>query len=90
MKKGWFNIFETNIDAYNFSKMKRFLTMIRFLMEDSLRFLVEDMLHRYTYFIERNCSSPRIEIKALNDVKYEWRKVDFTSVSIFLKSTKNI
>lgn len=81
--KGWFNIKETNIDAYNFSKMKRYLTMIRFLMEDSLRFLTEDMLHRYTRFIERHLGAPHIEVKSINNVTCEWSNVDFSLVSVF-------
>lgn len=90
VNKGWFNVYETNLDAYNFSKMKKFLTMIRFLMEDSLRFLTEDMLYRYTHFIERHTSAPHIEIKSINDVIYEWPKVDFSAVSIFLIFCKSI
>lgn len=81
--KGWFNIKETNIDAYNFSKMKRYLTMIRFLMEDSLRFLTEDMLHRYTRFIERHLGAPHIEVKSINNITCKWSNADFCAVNVF-------
>lgn len=83
MGKGWFNLKETNMDAYNFSKMKRYLTMIQFMMEDSLRFLTEDILHQYTSFIERHIGAARIEVKAINDVACEWPKADFAAVSVY-------
>ncbi len=30
--KGWFNLKETNPQAYNFSKLKKFITMVKLLM----------------------------------------------------------
>jgi len=84
--KGWFNIKETNIDAYNFGKMKSYLTMIKFFMEDSLRFLTEDMLHRYTHFIERHCNAPLIKVQSINNVTCKWPDFDFSAVSIHLMS----
>lgn len=68
------------MDAYQFSKMKRYLTMIQLMMQDSLRFLTESMLHKYTKFIIRHCGAPRIDVKSLNEVVCEWPKEDFASV----------
>lgn len=82
VNKGWFYLKETNIDAYNFSKMKKFLKMIQFMMEDSLRFLTEGVLQKYTRFIEKHCGAPNITIKSINDVVCEFPKSDFSSVSI--------
>jgi len=50
--KGWFNLSETKREVYDISKLRKFLTMINFMMEDTLRFLVDDALHKYTHFIE--------------------------------------
>lgn len=80
--KGWFNLKETNLDAYNFSKMKRYLTMVRYMMEDSLRFLTEHMLIKYTNFIERHIGAARVELKSINDVSTEWPINDFATVRL--------
>jgi hypothetical protein len=82
--KGWFNLKETNLDAYNFSKMKRYLTMVRYMMEDSLRFLTEHMLIKYTNFIERHVGAARVELKSINDVITEWPINDFAAVRLIL------
>ena len=55
--KGWYNMQETNRETYEFSKLKKFLNMIRFVMEDTMRFLVEDSLQKYTNFIQSACAS---------------------------------
>lgn len=34
--KGWFNMQETSKITYDFGKLKRFLTMVRLMMQDSL------------------------------------------------------
>lgn len=80
--KGWFNLKETNLDAYNFSKMKRYLTMVRYMMEDSLRFLTEHMLIKYTNFIERHIGAARVELKSMNDVSTEWPINDYATVRL--------
>lgn len=81
--KGWFNLKETNMDAYQFSKMKRYLTMILLMMQDSLRFLTQAMLHEYTKFIIRHIGAPRIDVKSLNEVECEWPNEDFSAVCTF-------
>ena len=73
------------MDAYQFSKMKRYLTMLQFMMQDSLRFLTEEMLHKYTQFIIKHCGAPRINVNSLNDVACEWPKEDFAAVRAFYK-----
>lgn len=49
--KGWFNLHETNRETYDFSKLKRFLTLTRFIMEDTLRFLLEDNITKFHSFL---------------------------------------
>ena len=53
--KGWFNLHESNLESYNGSKMKRFLTMVKFSMEDTLRFLVEEQAAKFAHFIQATC-----------------------------------
>lgn len=53
MKKGWFNLEETNNEVYNFSKLKKFLACVNFTMQDTLRFLIEDSLRNYAGFLMR-------------------------------------
>lgn len=49
--KGWFNIHESNRETYDFSKLKRFLTLTRFVMEDTLRLLLEENLNKFHKFL---------------------------------------
>lgn len=44
--KGWFNVHKQSHEIHDFSKMKKFLMMTKFVMEDTLRFLVEDSLEK--------------------------------------------
>jgi dynein heavy chain len=78
--KGWFNLKETSLDAYQGSKMKRFLSMVRYMMEDALRFLTEAMLRKYTNFIERHTGSVRVEVVSTNEVISEWPTNLYASV----------
>lgn len=49
--KGWFNIHETNWNVYQVSKMKKLMERVKFNMQDSLRFLVQDSLVAFTQMI---------------------------------------
>lgn len=50
--KGWYNLAETNFEAYRFSKLRRFLGLVRFAMEDSLRYLVEGSMAKMVAFMQ--------------------------------------
>jgi len=54
--KGWFNLHEKNVEVYQFSKLKKFMTVINFMMQDTIRFLVQDAFAKYAAFIRRMCS----------------------------------
>lgn len=45
--KGWFNMKETSTITYNFGKLKRFLTVIRLMMQDTLTTLVNKSYREY-------------------------------------------
>ncbi|KAK3252700.1 hypothetical protein CYMTET_38016 [Cymbomonas tetramitiformis] len=53
--KGWFNLDEGVQETYESGKLHKFLRMVKLMMEDSLRFLVENSLIRFTEFIESHC-----------------------------------
>jgi dynein heavy chain len=64
--------------------MKRYLTMVRYLMEDSLRYLVEETMEKYTIFIERHCGGPMVEIADVAEVNCVWPQQDFASVRFYI------
>ncbi|XP_048258404.1 dynein axonemal heavy chain 1-like isoform X3 [Haliotis rufescens] len=55
--KGWFNIHETNWEVYQISKLKKFMEMVKFIMQDSLRYLVQDSLVNFTQMVVDACHS---------------------------------
>jgi dynein heavy chain len=50
--KGWYNLAETNFETYRFSKLRRFLGLVRFGMEDSLRYLAEGSMAKFVAFMQ--------------------------------------
>ncbi|XP_071943674.1 dynein axonemal heavy chain 1-like isoform X2 [Antedon mediterranea] len=55
--KGWFNLHETNWEVYQKSKLKKFMEMVKFCMQDSMRYLVQDSLVNFTQMIIDACYS---------------------------------
>ena len=53
--KGWFNTNETSSEVYKFSKLRRFLMMVNFMMEDTLRNVVTKSLNAYAHGIALAC-----------------------------------
>ncbi len=53
--KGWFNIKETDYTVYQISKLKKFMELVKYSMQDSLRFLVQDSLVNYTQMVVDAC-----------------------------------
>ena len=49
--KGWFNLNETKREVYDISKLKKFMTMINFMMQDTLRSMTEESMESYSNFI---------------------------------------
>jgi dynein heavy chain, axonemal len=39
--KGWFNMRETSKTTYDFGKLKRFLTVIRLMMQDTIATVIQ-------------------------------------------------
>ncbi|KAI5076359.1 hypothetical protein GOP47_0008424 [Adiantum capillus-veneris] len=74
--KGWFNLQESSLDAYDASKLKRFLKMVRYMMEDCVRYLVEETLGRYCNFVERHCGNPVVDVMDIDCVNTVWPQSD--------------
>ena len=55
IKKGWFNIEEANVEVYVFSKLKRFMARINFMMEDSVRIMLTANIKDYCASIKTYC-----------------------------------
>ena len=55
VKKGWFNIEEANLEVYNFSKLRKFLFRINFMMEDTVRNMMVHALGDYYTAVRRFC-----------------------------------
>lgn len=67
--KGWFNLKEQSSEVYNFSKLKKFFTLINSMMQDSLRTAAMRNLEAYSAFIRRNCQAD-IEITSCTGVSF--------------------
>jgi dynein heavy chain len=80
--KGWFNVQKTNHEIHDFSKLKKFLNMTKFTMEDSLRFLVEDSLLKYVVFLEKSLC-PVVEVRHTNVTIYSIYTVYTTIPTIY-------
>ncbi|XP_004631750.1 dynein heavy chain 1, axonemal [Octodon degus] len=57
MSKGWYNLYETNWEVYLMSKLRKLMEMIKYMLQDTLRFLVQDSLASFTQFISDACGS---------------------------------
>ncbi|XP_067907506.1 dynein axonemal heavy chain 1 [Heterodontus francisci] len=57
VRKGWFNIRESNWEVYRKSKLHMLMEMIKYNLQDSLRYLVQDSLVNYTQMILDGCYS---------------------------------
>lgn len=49
--KGWFNLRDANIQTYEFGKLKRFLTQVRLMMQDSLYTMIHRSLHDFRDYL---------------------------------------
>ena len=53
--KGWFNIHETSKETYEFGKLKKFLTLVNFMMQDAVLTLATDSVAEFVEFILKFC-----------------------------------
>ncbi|XP_006892361.1 PREDICTED: dynein heavy chain 1, axonemal [Elephantulus edwardii] len=55
--KGWYNLYETCWEVYLMSKLRKLMELIRYTLQDTLRFLVQDSLSSFSQFISDACCS---------------------------------
>uniref|UniRef100_A0A6P7GR08 Dynein heavy chain 1, axonemal-like n=1 Tax=Diabrotica virgifera virgifera TaxID=50390 RepID=A0A6P7GR08_DIAVI len=53
--KGWFDINEKVFETYEISKLKRFMELVKFRMQHTLRLLVENSLNTFITLVETPC-----------------------------------
>jgi dynein heavy chain, axonemal len=66
--KGWFNVHERNHATYEHSKLRKLLTAVRFMMEDTLRTLVINSVNVFERFMLNACDVD-IQIRGTDSVK---------------------
>ena len=69
--KGWFHLDESNRDTYDFSKMRKFLTLCRVMMQDEMRSLSTQSFETFTHFLEA-VTSPEITVQTTADVTNDY------------------
>lgn len=72
--KGWFNLAEGSLDTYQHSKMKRFLTLVRLIMQDSLRSMLLLNLSRLMTFTELLCDVD-VHVASVSEVHVAARNI---------------
>ena len=65
--KGWFNLAESNAQTYGYSKLKKLLTAVRFMMEDAVRALALTSLRSLAEYSEAVCDCA-VTVRAISDV----------------------
>ncbi|XP_056631499.1 dynein axonemal heavy chain 1-like [Diorhabda sublineata] len=53
--KGWFDINEKIFETYEISKLKRFMELVKFRMQHTLRLLVENSINTFINLVETPC-----------------------------------
>ncbi|KPI89108.1 putative dynein heavy chain [Leptomonas seymouri] len=69
--KGWLNIREAKQNIYEMSKLKKFFTTVKFMMEDTLFQLVYSSLQSFTDFFEE-VTDFTVTVEDMNHVKNAW------------------
>ena len=67
---------------YEFSKLKKFLRVIRFMMEDTLRILVSNSLEKFVSFIEAQCDC-MVEVMSPSQVVIKKSSINTRKVPMF-------
>lgn len=49
--KGWFNIHETSKETYEFGKLKKFLTLVNFMMQDTVLSICKESVREFVEFM---------------------------------------
>lgn len=49
--KGWFYIFEKSKETYEFGKLKKFLNLVNFMMQDTVLNLCKDSVNEFVHYM---------------------------------------
>ena len=71
--KGWFNINETSKETYEFGKLKKFLTLVNFMMQDTVLTLCKKSVYEFVSFMTAFCPI-KTEIVNTKEVKNYFNK----------------
>ncbi|TPX54258.1 hypothetical protein SeMB42_g00367 [Synchytrium endobioticum] len=66
--KGWYNMHETNPEVYRISKLKKFMTTVKFNMQDAIRSLVLNSFNEYIKLIT-SVACQNISVNSTNDIR---------------------
>ncbi|KAJ6667676.1 hypothetical protein lerEdw1_015997 [Lerista edwardsae] len=55
--KGWYNLHETKWEVYQMSKLHQLMELIKFMLQDSVRYLIQDSLTNFTQLFVDACHS---------------------------------
>ncbi|KAG8348375.1 dynein heavy chain [Trypanosoma vivax] len=69
--KGWLNVHELKQEVYEISKLKKFFTTVKFMMEDTLFEFVYNSLHDFTVLFEE-VSEFTVTVIDMNNVVNKW------------------
>jgi len=73
--KGWFNLFESNKESYEFSKLKKLLTRIKYMMQDTIFKFANRSLNEFVTNIELLLPE-KIELISSIEVKNVWNRFE--------------
>lgn len=63
-----FHLQEPSFDAYQRTELKRLLSLVKFYMQDTLRFIAQDCIHHFCAIMEDACSVS-VNVCSLSDVQ---------------------
>ncbi|KAF4693357.1 Dynein heavy chain 1, axonemal, partial [Perkinsus olseni] len=71
--KGWFNIEETSLEAYNYGKLKKLIMLVRLMLQDALRDLAINTAELYVDYMKRHVPK-EVRIEDLRTVINDWQE----------------
>jgi len=75
--KGWFNIHETSKETYEFGKLKKFLTLVNFMMQDTVLSLCKESVREFVQFMIKFMPI-QSDVKSTSEVKNVFPKRELT------------
>lgn len=67
VSKGWYNMHETNTETYEFSKLKKLLTIIKYMMQESILKLCHRSVDLYISTLKKLIPT-KVIIQSINNV----------------------